>query len=1336
MQRRVPCGASRVGGPVAFGPYELLERIAEGGTAEVWRARSRGVAGFEKSLVIKRVLPEYSAQPEYTELLVREAKIAARLSHPNIVQIFELGCIDRTHYIAMELVRGRDLGAVMQRLGAVPQPGEALPLALRLWIAAEVARALDHAHRQKDDEGRPLGIVHRDVSPQNVLLGDEGEVKVADFGIARANQVGLGRDEDPRVLRGKYAYMSPEQARGEPLDRRSDVFSLGVVLWELLTGRRLFRADDPAETLERVRSMPVPRVEAVAPELPRPVGDVVARALSRDRDARYPTAASFATDLSRLIGELGARVGPAELAAAVARLFPERAGQTQNKLLADLVMRALDDATHVVRPYQGGSGFGGPDAERTQPSRVSRRMRAEERAAVLLCTPSGAFARTDFERIVRASGGVPVRGGAATLEALFGTDGEPGHGAILAARAALELQASVCFDDAGIRLPMGPVAIVAGSSHALEQGRHHEPTESTRAAGRALLSEASEPAVIVAADLEHELERAFRLEWRGGRLHVLAFRSRAERDAMEMRRRAPLIGRRAELRQLTEALTDAVAGAGRAVLLEGEMGSGKSRLIAELRSIAAGGGVPCVVGRAAPPGTASFAAIADLLRALCGIEDEEGPGSSRSKVARLRMLGLRDDEVRLLGELLELYDPQPPERRRPGRPRDIRIAVALRRALRSLAADRGALVVLEDVHAMDDATRQLLPLLARGLYGSRLLLVLTARSGTPMPAHVGARLELVPLDAEAGAQLFAVTLGVEALAREHHEALHTLTAGIPSWIEAFAADARAAGIVETTAELARLRMEASIEPGPRALALAEALVASLRPDDREVLRIVAAFERPVHASLLATLTSGPPGSLEGTLRRLARRALLVGSRLGPGDDWRPRGCDGDPGTYHVRGALRRAALLGALRVGDRRALHARIATALERDGAATDERRIAELAHHTACAGEHGRAVDYLVRAADVAEGRGEFRDAASFLERAVDLLRASGDDTGGTRLTALLLRAAEIAVEAGDVDRAMRLVRGSVASDPASMRERHARVQLALARTTVALRAGRPNEALQAWENLEEDLAQLEDGALRARAWLAMGGARLEAGWPAAAVEILARASAAAAEVGLTTLAVEARCRRAVALARSGKLEAASSELLDAFADAARSGEVTTRARALAALAGVEEARGDATGAARRWKQAAELASGNGFGAEAADWLAHAAVALLEAGFDAEASRAADEAIRLARAHRLRTPADLAATVQTALVVEDHPDGEVVPRMVRAVERLEETGRALEAARALAMLARVHVRLGKAAEAARILERGAKLAASAGHAPLAERMRGRAETVRATSPR
>jgi serine/threonine protein kinase len=223
-----------------FGRYRLLERLGQGGMAEVFKAKSFGVEGFEKVLVIKRILPELARSQEFVDMFVHEAKLAVRLSHANIVQVFDLGVAPRadvlgskqpdTYYMAMEFVNGFDLATVLSQCR---RQQLALPIDMCVFVAAEIAKGLDHAHRRKDDRMLPLGIVHRDVSPQNVLLSLEGEVKVTDFGIAKARgalETKINEDTRTGRLQGKFGYMSPEQARGEPVDARSDLFSLGIVL--------------------------------------------------------------------------------------------------------------------------------------------------------------------------------------------------------------------------------------------------------------------------------------------------------------------------------------------------------------------------------------------------------------------------------------------------------------------------------------------------------------------------------------------------------------------------------------------------------------------------------------------------------------------------------------------------------------------------------------------------------------------------------------------------------------------------------------------------------------------------------------------------------------------------------------------------------------------------------------------------------------------------------------------------------------------------------------------------------------------------------------------------
>lgn len=303
-----------------FGRYQLLAPLASGGMAEVWRARATGAAGVEKEVALKLLRGEHEAASAFARMLVAEARLAARLSHANVVQVFELVEEGGRHAIAMELVRGHDLGRVLERCR---EAGVRLGLPRALQVCVEVARALDYAHRASEG-GRPLGVVHRDVSPANVLISFEGEVKLADFGIARATgQAGL---TDPGTVKGKLAYMAPEQARGEPVDARADVFALGVICWELCTGRRLLARDSDGATLAAVLDgAPFSPPSAWNEGVPPALDAAVLAALARAPEARTATAGELGAALSAVLLGLVRSPEDTDLRALMRRLWPEAA---------------------------------------------------------------------------------------------------------------------------------------------------------------------------------------------------------------------------------------------------------------------------------------------------------------------------------------------------------------------------------------------------------------------------------------------------------------------------------------------------------------------------------------------------------------------------------------------------------------------------------------------------------------------------------------------------------------------------------------------------------------------------------------------------------------------------------------------------------------------------------------------------------------------------------------------------------------------------------------------------------------------------------------------------
>ena len=301
-----------------FGKYRLVEPIASGGMADVWRAEVTGAEGVVKEVALKLVRGEHAARSDFVRMFVEEARLASRLGHANVVQLFEFDQIEGRYYIAMELVRGRHLGRVVERAREL---GIRFGLPRAAQVGADVARALGYAHRLADG-GRPLGLVHRDVSPHNVLVSFEGEVKLADFGIARAmDRAGL---TDPGTVKGKVAYMAPEQARGERVDARADVFGLGVVLWELCAGRRLFARDSDAATLAAVLSgEPISPPSAWNEEIPAELDRAVLRALERDPARRTGSAQELATELAAVLLHIVRSPDEVDLREFMHRLFAE-----------------------------------------------------------------------------------------------------------------------------------------------------------------------------------------------------------------------------------------------------------------------------------------------------------------------------------------------------------------------------------------------------------------------------------------------------------------------------------------------------------------------------------------------------------------------------------------------------------------------------------------------------------------------------------------------------------------------------------------------------------------------------------------------------------------------------------------------------------------------------------------------------------------------------------------------------------------------------------------------------------------------------------------------------
>lgn len=343
-----------------FGKYILLEKLASGGMAEVFLAKSLGASGVNKFLAIKRILPQYSDNKDFIDMFKEEAKIAVNLNHGSVVSIYDFGIERGQFYLVMEYVEGRNLRQVLNEL---KKRSQQFSIEQIVYMMKEVAAGIDHAHRLIDGTtGKPLNLVHRDMSPQNIMVSYEGEVKVIDFGIAKAES--QLEQTKTGTLKGKFGYMSPEQADGQSIDSRTDLFSLGIVLWELLAHDRLFTSNSEAAILRKIRECQIPSIRKINPSIPTELENIVNKSLAKDRSLRYQTAAAFHKDLNRFLNTEYPDFSSHDFAVFVKNAFAEVYSDSKKKLVeyARVSSGNQEDKTHVTQTLTYAPGASGTDS--------------------------------------------------------------------------------------------------------------------------------------------------------------------------------------------------------------------------------------------------------------------------------------------------------------------------------------------------------------------------------------------------------------------------------------------------------------------------------------------------------------------------------------------------------------------------------------------------------------------------------------------------------------------------------------------------------------------------------------------------------------------------------------------------------------------------------------------------------------------------------------------------------------------------------------------------------------------------------------------------------------
>ena len=912
--------------PVRIGRYELVEHLATGGMAEVFLARSHGASGFRKHVVIKRLRAGLAHAPRFVQLFVQEARISAGLAHPNIVQIHELGLTGsgagEAHYIAMEYIHGADLTRIRRALAA---QGRTLPVGLAVHAVVRVLRALAHAHGRLDAAGRPLGLIHRDVSPHNVLISFQGEVKLVDFGIARvegeAAAAGGGLPGEGLPGGGKYAYMSPEQAAGGPLTDRTDVFSAGIVLWELLVGRRLYQHSDPQEKLRRVRGAVVPDPRAECPAISAALWALLQAMLAPD-PAHRPSAAQAEEGLQALLFDEGQRADGATLGLLLRQLFPEQARRDPGTLdltglaedlarleppvppamagedLASQDLAAEDDATGSLSGGSVGGVGGADDALSTLPALRGLRPGERKPVVVLVAEITGLTepsTRHDAEVIVRAHyrllrrirGVVDRHGGWLDrfhddrFTVFFGlprtTEHDVDHALACAAqlvRGARRVRRRGLGVSLSVGVHQGELAIGRLPGRGSRGLRYLPQGDTTKLATR-LCQAAAEDEVIVSERVRGLAKDRFRFQ-PGPEVHRRGEGGESPswrlvgRDTGVRASAGRWLPRGDELEVLGRAMRRVAQGERVVVAILGPAGVGKSRLLQELRDVARLRGVPVHAARAVPyAADRPLATLRDLVARILDIPGEVDAQALEGALGQLSELGLDGDDVRAFGALFGQTDAARDGRDLPD------LGRAAGRFVRRLAATRPTILAVEDAQHLSDFERRVLEVLRAESHDVPVLMLVTAREEVPEGLGPADEVvELRPLPPALQRVLAAHLLGAARLDAELAEQVERCSEGNPRFIAALVDALREAGRVGVVGGEARLLEAERGAPLPEDLeGLVAARIDALMPAARQALQLAAVCGRNLSAALL--VEAGGGAGMAALIDLLVDRGLLI-----------------------------------------------------------------------------------------------------------------------------------------------------------------------------------------------------------------------------------------------------------------------------------------------------------------------------------------------------------------------------------------------------------------------------------------------------------------------------
>ncbi|MCP4674778.1 MAG: protein kinase [Deltaproteobacteria bacterium] len=974
-----------------FGKYQLLDILGRGGMAEVYKAKSYGVEGFEKLLVIKRILPNLTDNSRFVDMFINEAKIAVSLNHANIVQVFDLGKVADSYYIAMEYVHGMDFASIIK---ACARTGRKIPVELAAFIGSEVAKGLDYAHRRRDSNLEPLNIIHRDISPHNILISYEGEVKITDFGIAKAKNT-LVREEKG-TIKGKYAYMAPEQARAKEHDKRVDLFSLGVVLYEAISGTNPLRGGQIPEILRRIENKSYRRLSDACKEIvPQEIEEIVAQAMEPNADDRFFGAGDFYEAIIAFLYNTRTRVGAHSLSSFLDELREDEKkiptdGVNGEHLIMDLGASTsstagseVNEESSEITSIQVPTAVISEDTSTTTTGTGTSSLSAERREVTVLAMefigpPATAETLERFRTIIFNNGGSVVEERSDLLVGIFGLDVADGRDTQDSLDTALKLQRAAMVEESALALQIGigvyPAKIVLmASGDPREDDAYFDAVSDARSLAKRGIG------WVITTDAGRQLTNtSFRFED-----VTVTTVDGVEQTVCKVVGRRPvaesygrLFGRREELRTIGEVLALVSRGSGSVLQLVGEAGTGKTRIMHEVRRRLVAGGhdvgwyeAVCVPWRHATP----FAAVIAMFRSILAVGEIEPEQELRAKVERLRELGLIPEEVESVAMLLGVAgerDVGPEERGR-------QLRSALVRAASSLCVDKMTIFFWDDLGYVDKESLEILKYLSQSLSRMPLLLALATRPVAEYDFANGPACHDIGLNPLSENESKRLTLSRMHARRAPEDLLIDValkSGGNPLYIEEYVKALIASHVVNVQGGEATYKPEASLVDFPKTLrGLVGARIKRLPIEQRGMLQRAAVMGQRFNADLFSVITGIEIGILKTIMLGLVDMGLLT--RISANE-------------FAFASDLVRDVVYDGIILSDRKEIHATVARAIEDLYEDRLDDFVERLAVHYREGGERTRAVDYLIRAGEKVAMDYSHQAALDYYRKALELLQ------------------------------------------------------------------------------------------------------------------------------------------------------------------------------------------------------------------------------------------------------------------------------------------------------------------------------------------------------------